>query len=932
MNLIGPLAFANPWVLLLLLGLPVIWLLLRNLPPAPQRLSFPAIRLLFKIKQDDQTPHRTPWWLLLLRTLIAAIIIIALADPRWNESSPTESGSATIIVVDNGWTVAHAWQERLDQIRDLIGASAREQKEALVIPTAGTGSSDLTLRPARLVRESVVNLKPHPWQPKRAELIPALNNVANNLKSEGEKATVYWLTDGLQQTGDAEFFKALENMGDLVVVAPPKRNTALGVKPVRPGQALEIEVVRGHGVGQQTGTVRVLGDKGKLLAREPFSIQSGKKSATVSVKLPYEVNAEVQRIEIHDVPSAGAVTLTDDRWRRKRVGVATATVQDDVQPLLSDIYYIERALAPFADIEKASISELLEKDNISVLIVSDVGKFSSDVSAALANWVEAGGTLVRFAGPRLATQNDDLIPVQLRQGNRTLDGSLSWSKPQHLSSFPSHSPFADLHIADDVTVSRQVLAEPSLELPVKTWAQLTDGTPLVTGTSSGDGTVVLFHVTANPDWSSLPMSGLFVDMLDRLIASAQVAGEPGAAVNPEIAPDQVNKVKPLLLLDAFGVLSTPNVTASAVAANQLSTSCPSPTCPPGYYGEVNARTAVNTIGHDFTLEAFDGYPSGATIRGYAAAAAQVLAPLLLATALCLLMADLMIALAFAGLFTRTPAMSSTSGALALVFALTLLSAPDAHAQQNEPADAFAKRATLETALAYVQSGDSQVDKMSHAGLLGISRVLKDRTAVELGEPIGVDIHEHELAFFPLIYWPVISEQTSLGADVIEKVDHYLKNGGTILFDTQDHQTNLQLLSRGRSGNTKLKSLLGNFDMPPLEPVSEDHVLTKAFYLLQDFPGRWSGGRLWVEATTGQASTSAGSVNDGVSAIIVGSNDYAAAWAEDELGRPLAAVVPGGDRQREWARRFGVNLVIYALTGNYKADQVHVPALLERLGQ
>jgi hypothetical protein len=111
----------------------------------------------------------------------------------------------------------------------------------------------------------------------------------------------------------------------------------------------------------------------------------------------------------------------------------------------------------------------------------------------------------------------------------------------------------------------------------------------------------------------------------------------------------------------------------------------------------------------------------------------------------------------------------------------------------------------------------------------------------------------------------------------------------------------------------------------LVPVPPDHVLTKAFELIQDFPGRWTGGQLWVEEHDGR-------VNDGVSSIIVGGNDWAAAWATDDAGRPLYAVVPGGEMQREMAYRFGVNLVMYALTGNYKADQVHVPAILERLGQ
>ena len=114
-------------------------------------------------------------------------------------------------------------------------------------------------------------------------------------------------------------------------------------------------------------------------------------------------------------------------------------------------------------------------------------------------------------------------------------------------------------------------------------------------------------------------------------------------------------------------------------------------------------------------------------------------------------------------------------------------------------------------------------------------------------------------------------------------------------------------------------------LPPLVPVPPDHVLTKAFYLLQEFPGRWDGGTLWIQQPDER-------INDGVSPIIIGGNDFAAAWAIDSTHRPLYPVVPGGDRQREMAFRFGINLVMYALTGNYKADQVHVPAILERLGQ
>jgi hypothetical protein len=166
---------------------------------------------------------------------------------------------------------------------------------------------------------------------------------------------------------------------------------------------------------------------------------------------------------------------------------------------------------------------------------------------------------------------------------------------------------------------------------------------------------------------------------------------------------------------------------------------------------------------------------------------------------------------------------------------------------------------------------------------------------------------------------------------LAKIDAFMKQGGMIVFDTRDHNTDF---SGDRGQNDALQRLIGQLDLPPLEPVPADHVLTKSFYLMSSFPGRWDGGTLWVESTSGSGGDGAErrSQTDGVSSIVITSNDFASAWALDDNNRPVFPVVPGGEMQREMAFRAGVNIVMYALTGNYKADQVHVPALLERLGQ
>jgi hypothetical protein len=239
----------------------------------------------------------------------------------------------------------------------------------------------------------------------------------------------------------------------------------------------------------------------------------------------------------------------------------------------------------------------------------------------------------------------------------------------------------------------------------------------------------------------------------------------------------------------------------------------------------------------------------------------------------------------------------------------------------------------------VVTGDTDVDNISKAGLAGLTLFLAQRTALEPGDPMGLDIAHDELAFYPLIYWPIVPGIARPSEDALKRIDKYMRDGGTVLFDTRDAVE----APPGPGGEThspgmlELRSILSSLDIPALEPVPRDHVLTKTFYLLRNFPGRFDTGQLWVEALPSEDDDQerAGRPargGDGVSSIIITSNDLAGAWATRSDGQPMLPMVDGEPRQRELAFRAGVNIVMYTLTGNYKADQVHVPALLERLGQ
>jgi hypothetical protein len=538
--------------------------------------------------------------------------------------------------------------------------------------------------------------------------------------------------------------------------------------------------------------------------------------------------------------------------------------------------------------------------------------------------------LLRFAGPRLAGGNDDLVPVELRRGDRTLGSALAWEQPQPLAPFPDSSPFSGLELDETVEVSRQVLAEPTPDLHDKVWASLADGTPLITAERRGNGLLVLVHVTANAEWSNLPLSGLFVEMLNRIVELAPAAGsERTGEASAASSPGQA--WVPRQLLDGFGVLAPPGADAVPVPARAMETAEPSPAHPAGLYERAGALRALN-------LEPGDGFaamgplPGGIAVSDYAVSAPKDLAGFLFTAALVLLLIDCIAALALAGALSRLRL--RRAAAAVLIAGLGGLFMTDGARAQNglSEADEFAMRAALDTRLAYVLTGDQQIDDISEAGLAGLTNFLAQRSSVEAESPMAIDIERDEIVFFPLIYWPVTPDAEVPSPQALTRIDRFMKTGGTIFFDTRDADSDLSGIT-GQVGpaTMALRRILENLDIPPLETVPPEHVITKAFYLLQSFPGRWADGRLWVEASQSDGLGVEGRA-DGVSSIVIGSNDYAAAWAVGSDGRPLYPAVPGGERQREFAYRTGLNIVMYAMTGNYKADQVHVPALLERLGQ
>jgi uncharacterized protein DUF4159/aerotolerance regulator-like protein len=935
-----PLGFAEPLILIGLLTLPVLWWLLRLIPPRPRRIDFPPTRLLLQIAPREETPARTPWWLTLLRLALAGLIILAAAGPLWNPPLATKTSRAPIVIlIDDGWTAASSWDARTRTAEDIIARAESDHRGVALVPLS-EGARDISLATAGSARVRLQLIKPKPHTVDRTEALPA---IARFLAETGD-AEVVWLSDSVELGRGGEFAKGLAPLVD----SHPTTVVSGGVAAARAlvgtdnaAGALSVKVLRAAAGDAGGGTVRALDLKGLPLGEATFAFKPTDDETDAQFDLPVEIRNDIARIEIAGERSSGAVQLLDKRWRRRTVGIVSGASADTAQPLLSSGYYIARALGPFADVRLAqgespaeAVTHFLEQ-HVPMLVLADVGNVAGDAHDRLARWIDEGGVLVRFAGPRLAASDDDLVPVRLRRGGRVLGGSLSWDKPQPLAGFSHEGPFNGMTVPNDVTVSRQVLAEPDAALTENTWATLADGTPLVTAAQRGKGLIVLFHVTGDTRWSDLPLSGAFVEMLKRVVALAGTTTV--AETNNDKSKSVRDVVAPTRVLDGFGSFVPPPSTARPVPANYVAGATADH--PPGFYGPPENLLAVNTLTAADRLAPVDFAPLARASREiYRKTEPQDLRGPVLLSALGLLLLDTLIVLYLGGGIARLmPRLSRAGAAIILVLAAQTSIAPHARAQETLTRDV--PRAALETKLAYVVTGDRDVDTLSKSGLGGLTLFLAQRTALEAGEPVGLDIARDELAFYPLIYWPIVPGVPRPTDDALKRIDAYMKQGGTVLFDTRD----AVVAPPGAGGETRspgmleLRKILSSLDIPELEPVPRDHVLTKTFYLLRDFPGRFSSGQLWVEALPAASEEDESSPRparggDGVSSIIITSNDLAGAWAIQSDGQPMLPIVEGEPRQRELAFRAGVNIVMYTLTGNYKADQVHVPALLERLGQ
>ena len=875
----GGLTFLAPLVLLGLLTLPIVWWILRISPPKPREQIFPPLRILEGVQAEEETPAGTPLWLLIFRLFMVAFAVFALAQPIF-QSTQRNTQKRPTIFIDQSVFSAPIWDDMIDEAERLTRAAQRENLDVNLVLSEGKATGFL---PAREALETLKSLQP-------------VNYVSTlDISNPPINTDIYVLSSGLS-TSDAQ------KLPTSAVIFKPDVNPVILPGEVREtAQGFDADWFRPSRETVLSHTIEALGTGGGVIASEEIRFTPGANLGTVSFSLPAQLRSRVARLRVSGARSAAAVKLLDDSFGRPLVGVLRANA-DTSSPLLTEPFYAKQALLPFADVFEGNQATLLTLKP-SILVMSDSQRSDDETIRA---FVEEGGVLIRFAGPRLAKRPDELLPVALRVGDRAIGGALAWESPQKLAPFPVESPFAGLAVPEDVTVSKQVMAEPGIETDTRTWARLEDGSPIVTSIAIGQGRVVLFHVTAGPDWSNLALSGLYVDMLQRLLPLAK-----GRAV------DQTESNANWMLdreLDAFGRLQSPPPGLPFLTNTNFETTDASHEARPGTYRQGTRVRALPVIREPSSVKDVSTSGSAAT-RSYGQTSESSLMGRLLGLAIFALVLDAFFALMASG---RLGYLKPMRGVATVLLAGLILS-PDVMAQDE---DRIAEAATG-LHLAYIETGDARRDELSRVAMEGLSEQLNGRTTIEPVGVHGLTADAPGLEMYPFLYWPIRRDTPTLTPAERQNINAYMGAGGTVIFDTGDEGDRVLRAGEPHPG---LKRVSEGLDIPRLAEVPSDHVLTKSFYLLSTFAGRWANGPVYVQAA--EAGTAG---RDGVSPVIIGSNDWAAGWAllaEEGALVDLEYDIP---RQREMSIRFGINIAMYALSGNYKADQVHAAALVERLG-
>ncbi|MGE4313219.1 MAG: DUF4159 domain-containing protein [Pseudobdellovibrionaceae bacterium] len=910
------LSFANPWFLAAFLILPVLYFLLRVLPPPPKHVRLATAHFLSNLTTPSRTSSKTPWWILLLRLLILALVILAFAGPYRQGSLRSLDETPLLLIIDNSWGASKNWSD-IAQKADSVIQSAAAQNIALIVAltTPLPGKTTVEVRGPSEPNTLKAFIDATGPQPVPAEFA----RLYQKLKDSDFKHSIM-ISSGIGGAGASGLLGMLADKGPLDIITPSDTRMPLMLQSTENDDA-GFSLTKTKSILalsalplQQSAAKTMLGynNKGEVIFQLPFTFGANSLSQDVSLNtIEPALLDQLATLRIADETTAGATYLSGKQSGDAHVGIALSGQDKDGRDLTSAATYPAKALEPYADVTTAPLSDLIKNaTHYNLLILPDIATAPPGELEALSKWIKSGGTLLRFGGSVMSRNNTLPAPVPLQSGERALGGSISWEGKQKLAAFPPQSPFRDIASDETIAVQKQILAKPLQADDPSIWAVLEDGTPFITARAEGRGMIVMIHTTADPSWSDFALSGLYVKLLKRI---TELSDAPTESFSK--SGQTADRLKAIQVLDGFGQLTQPPPYIEPLQIAENITPSVNSLTPPGRYGSTTHPYSFNlgnVLGRPDAIVSVA--PSGTHFLPLSGVTQKDYRQPLLLMAFILFLIDwalITYILRLSEWRRALPHLSNfvrTKNFLIPLLLLFMTGSP----LRAETGDTQALSHINRLSLAYIKTGDNATDQKVQLGLETLLEVLKQRTSVEPEEVVALNPQSDALLFYPFIYWAVTPGQARLSDAAVTRLQNYIDHGGLIVLDTG-------YPSSAGANSMVLQNFLQKMDglnLPPLHLMPDTHTLNRSFYLLETLQGRESSSDIWVSFDPASPEAS-------VASLIIGGNDWAGGWTGLGVSSPT---------DQEMALRAGVNITMYALTGNYKSDQLHLPIIMERLGE
>tara|TARA_R110002126_G_scaffold13118_2_gene56449 strand:+ start:138347 stop:141160 length:2814 start_codon:yes stop_codon:yes gene_type:complete len=925
MPLFANISFITPQILWFLLLLPALWLFFKAIPPQPKPLNLPTARFLQGIETENAANDELPWWLKLLRVVLFAFIIIAAAAPY---IKPLEDlsikGDALAIIFENSWAAAPHVEAQQDKVLSLIALAEQQKKNVIFIKTLADHEkqSRITLTTPSEARSIVERITLYPWKANHVTLTQDLKGNAEKLKTA---KTFHWLGHGYDDGDLQSNINYLNTLGSVSYYKPEDKDGALLIK-----HALNADTKESHKIIQIDGAFSDNKKSLRVAAKDPFNnILSFVTLKDIRNNSNTDISALWDAVEMQDgspnylqvglAKHAGAIQYISANIIKQRVGIAAAdnTINREESPLIQSLYYLSKAVEGKAPYNISSIQSLIDW-KATLIIIPENYALSTNDAGILEQWVSNGGTLLRFPpNANIKQHGKALMPVELLDDERNIAGRLDWQEPLTLGTIPQDSPLNGIPEDKNLEIKRQILAAPALSHAAQSWALASDATPLITARNQGSGRIILIHTQAKPGWSNLPLTGFFINMLHRIIdisTGTRIAVDRNTALSESL---EGALFTPYKVINIHGELINPPSGLNAQPLKTIQSSPLSHDLWPGIYRSNNAEIIVNLGDKLQAIRTIYPQKLKAVIKPYLKERNINLLPYFIMLIMALILAEWLCIAILSGFTYRYKRKAQNLSALLLIVLFTaIFIAP--HNAQAAGTDDEAQRANSLN-LAYIKSNNLIIDSMAEKGLSYVANSLQKRTALHDVKVTGVNPAADQLAFYPVLYWPFTEGEHS--PETYAALNKYINSGGMLFIDMRNGRKISQTLYNKNSALIKLGNHLA---VPLLSPLPEGHVLRKSYYLLSkdNIAGRYTSGDIWLDIGNNADDTLPEDQQDSqyVARLLIGSNDWIGLWSDESADI----------YEREKALRFAINLIMYALTGTYKQDQVHTKAILERL--